>query len=90
MSFSIIFLYTLNKNELVTNLLNVYLVIHLIVLDVMVPVERYWYRHLASTDYIICIILSRVHVVMFLLWRTCFQGQEHVYMIRCTTFLDRQ
>ena len=40
MSFSIIFLYTLNKNELVTNLLNVYYVIHLIVLDVMAPVER--------------------------------------------------
>ena len=50
MSFSIIFVYTLNKNELVTNLLIVYLVIHLIVLDVMVPVERYWYRHLARTD----------------------------------------
>ena len=50
MSFSIIFLYTLNKNEIVTNLLNVYHVIHLIVLDVMTPVERYWYRHLASTD----------------------------------------
>ena len=49
MSFSIIFVYTLNKNELVTNLLNVYYVIHLIVLDVMAPVERYWYRHLAST-----------------------------------------
>ena len=29
MSFSIIFVYTLNKNELVTNLLNVYHVIHL-------------------------------------------------------------
>ena len=57
------------------NLLNVYHVIHPIVLDVMAPVERYWYRHLASTDSIICIILSRVHVVMFLLWRTCFQGQ---------------
>ena len=27
-----------------------------------------------------CIILSRVHVLMFLLWRTCFQGQEHMYM----------
>ena len=64
MSFSIICLYTLNKNELVTNLLNVYHVIHLIVLDVMAPVERYWYRHLASTYYIIGIILSRVHVVM--------------------------
>ena len=50
MSFSIIFVYTLNKNELVTNLLNVYHVIHLIVLDVMAPVLRYWYRHLASTD----------------------------------------
>ena len=50
MSFSIISLYTLNKNELVTNLLNVYHVIHLIVLDVMAPVERYWCRHLASTD----------------------------------------
>ena len=50
MSFSIIFVYTLNKNELVTNLLNVYHVIHLIVLDVMAPVVRYWYRHLASTD----------------------------------------
>ena len=50
MSFSIIFLCTLNKNELVTNLLNGYLVIHLVVLDVMAPVERYWYRHLASTD----------------------------------------
>ena len=75
MSFSIIFVYTLNKNELVTNLLNVYHVIHLIVLDVMAPVERYWYRHLASTDEIICIILSWVHVVMFSLWSTCFQGQ---------------
>ena len=50
MSFSIICVYTLNKNEIVTNLLNVYLVFHLIVLDVMSPVERYWYRHLASTD----------------------------------------
>ena len=50
MSLSIICLFTLNKNELVTNLLNVYHVIHLIVLDVMAPVERYWYRHLASTD----------------------------------------
>ena len=52
MSFSIIFLYTLNKNEIVTNLLNVYhdSIIHIIVLDVMTPVERYWYRHLASTD----------------------------------------
>ena len=30
MSFSIIFVYNLNKNELVTNLLNVYHVIHLI------------------------------------------------------------
>ena len=49
MSFSIICVYTLNKNELVTNLLNVYLVIHLIVLDVMAHAERYWYRHLAST-----------------------------------------
>ena len=43
-----IFVYS-EKNELVTNLLNVYLAIHLIVLDVMVPVERYWYRHPAST-----------------------------------------
>ena len=43
-------LYNLNKNEVVTNFLNVYLVIHLILLDVMAPVERYWYRHLASTD----------------------------------------
>ena len=50
MSFSIICLYTLNKNELVMHLLNVYHVIHLIVRDVMAPVERYWYRHLASTD----------------------------------------
>ena len=75
MSFSIIFVYNLNKNELVTNLLNVYHVIHLIVLDVMAPVERYWHRHLTSTDEIICIILSWVHVVMFSLWRTCFQGQ---------------
>ena len=76
MSFSTICVYTLNKNEPVTNLLNVYHVIHLIVLDVMAPVERYWYRHLASTDDIICmIILSWVHVVMFSLWRTCFQGQ---------------
>ena len=41
MSLSIICLFTLNKNELVTNLLNVYHVIHLIVLDVMAPVERY-------------------------------------------------
>ena len=49
MSFSIICLYTLYTNELVTNL-NVYHVIHLIVLDVMVPVEQYWYRHLARTD----------------------------------------
>ena len=39
MSFSIISLYTLNKNELVTNLLNAYHVIHLIVLDVMAPVQ---------------------------------------------------
>ena len=90
MSFSIICLYTLNKNEIVTNLLNVYLVFHLIVLDVMSPVERYWYRHLVSTDYMICIILSRVHVVMFSLWVTCFQGQEHMYMTRFTTFLDRK
>ena len=65
MSFSIIVVYTLNKNELVTNVLNVYHVIHLIVLDVMAPVERYCYRHLASTYEIICIILSWVHVVMF-------------------------
>ena len=50
MSFSIIVLYILNKNEIVTNLLNVYHVIHQIVLDVMAPDERYWYRHLASTD----------------------------------------
>ena len=50
MSLSIICLFSLNTNELVTNLLNVYHVIHLIVLDVMAPVERYWYRYLASTD----------------------------------------
>ena len=50
MSFSIICLYTLYKNELVTNLLNVYHVLHLIVLDAMAPVEQYWYRHLASTN----------------------------------------
>ena len=85
MSFYIIFVYTLNKNVLVTNLLNVYHIIHLIVLYIMTPVERYWYRHLANTNYIICIILSRVHVVMFLLWITCFQGQKHMYMTRCTT-----
>ena len=49
MSFSITFVYTLNKNELVTNVLTVSHV-NIIVLDVMAPVERYWYRHLASTD----------------------------------------
>ena len=48
MSSSIIFVYTLNKNGLVTNLLNVYHVIHLIVLHVMAAVVRYWYRHLAQ------------------------------------------
>ena len=85
MSFCIIFFCIL-----VTNLLNVYHIIHLIVLDVMAPVERCWYRHLVSTDKLICIILSRVHVMMFLLLRTCFQGQEHMYMTRCTTLLERK